>query len=262
MSEKLEKTTDYSIFEMHPCNRPLAERKLLEKSMQERGFMPSSAIHVKKTGKGKLKVIRGHHRLHCAKRLKLPVFYIIDDTDVDIFDLEGDGRVAWSMKDFALARSSDGDAACSYMIAFQKKHNLTMGVAASLVYGESAGSHNAQQYVKEGKFKVGDQSHANKVVCITDVLLELGISFATSMLFIKALSAAIRVPEFDTDVFLSKARLYPMNIHRRTSAGEYMDEIESLYNYQSKSPKSRIPLAFRAKEVQLKRQKTFGGTNK
>jgi hypothetical protein len=258
MKPRLESTNDYSIFEMHSCNRPLSEKPELEASMKKNGFMPSGAIHVRKNGDGKLKVIRGHHRLHYAKRLKLPVFYIMDDTNVDIFDLEGDSRVAWSIRDFAAARSSSGDRDCAQMLAFQRKHKLPVGIAASLVSGESAGSHNAQQQVRQGKFKVGDQSHASKVVQITDTLRELGLSFATSGLFVQAVSKAIRVPEFDSELFLSKARLYPMNIHRRSTGAEYMDEIEALYNYQSKSPKSRIPLAFRAKEVSLKRQRTFG----
>jgi hypothetical protein len=258
MKARLESTTDYAMFEMHPCNRPLAEKPELEQSMKTHGFMPSGAIHVRRNGNGTLKVIRGHHRLHCAKRLKLPVFYIVDETEVDIFDLEGDSRVAWSMPDFVSARAASGDKACAHLIEFQRKHKLPIGAAASLVAGETASSHNAQKMVKQGKFKAGDQSHANAVVQITDALLLLGVEFATSWLFVQALSRALRVPEFDGEAFLAKVRLYPMNLHRRASASEYIEEIEALYNYGAKSPRSRIPLAFRAKEVGMKRQRTFG----
>jgi len=258
MKPKLESTTDYGMFEMHPCNRPLAEKPELEQSMKTHGFMPSGAIHVRKNGSGKFKVIRGHHRLHCAKRLKLPVFYIVDETEVDIFDLEGDSRVAWNMPDFTAARAAAGDKACAQLLEFQRKHHLPIGAAASLIAGESASSHNAQRLVKQGKFKAGDQAHANAVVRITDALRDAGLEFASSWLFVQAMSRALRVPEFDGEAFLAKARLYPMNLHRRASAGEYIDEIEALYNYGAKSPRSRIPLAFRVKEVGMKRQRTFG----
>jgi hypothetical protein len=258
MKPELKVTTDYSIFEMHPCNRPLSEKPELEDSMRRHGFIPSSAIHVSPNGGGKFRVIRGHHRLHYAKRIKLPVYYIVDDSRVDIFDLEGDTTGTWSMKDFVAARSASGDKECSRLKAFREKHNLPIGVAASLVAGESAGSHNAQRQVKQGKFKAGDQAHAENVVKVTDELRTMGVDFAVSGLFVQAISRALRVPEFDVDLFLSKVRLYPMNLHRRTTTGEYLEEMESLYNYGAKTAKSRIPLAFRAKEVGLKRQRTFG----
>ncbi len=258
MKTKLEMTTDYSIFEMHPCNRPLRDKPDLERSMKEHGFMPSSAIHVRTNGIGKFKVIRGHHRLHYAKRMKLPVYYIVDNTDVDIFPLEGDTGASWSMPDFAAARAAAGDKACAKLLEFQKQHALPIGVAASLVAGESAGSHNAQRQVKEGKFIAGDPSHSLSVVKVTDTLRELGVEFAGTGLFVSAISKVLRVPEFDAELFVSKVRMYPMNIHRRSTVNEYIMEIEALYNYMAKSQKNKIPLAFRAKEVGLTRQRTFG----
>jgi len=257
-NEGLYKTTDYSIFEMHECNRDLKEKAELERSMKQHGFMRSGAIHVTPSKTGKLKVIRGHHRLDCAKRLGLPVWYIIDKTEVDIFDLEGDGTATWNLADFATARARSGDQDCCKLLAWAKKHNMPLGHAASLMTGESAGSHNAQKLVRVGKYRCEETKHAADVAEITDALLKLGVEFAKSGLFVSAISSALRVPEFNVAHFMSNASLYPANIHRRTSTGDYLAELEALYNYDVKLSKKRIPLAFRAKEVGMNRKRSFG----
>ena len=84
---KLKVTRDYDFFEMHNLNRPLHDDPLLLASMKKYGFMPSQPLQCVRNGGTKLKVIRGHHRLNYAKQLGLPVWYIVDDSNTDIFEL-------------------------------------------------------------------------------------------------------------------------------------------------------------------------------
>lgn len=255
---KLQCTRDYSIFEVHELNRPQHEDPRLLASMKKHGFMPSSPIQCVRNGKGKLKVIRGHHRLDYAKQLGLPVWYVIDDANVDLFDLEG-VKQAWSVKDFAYARASAGDANCAKALAFQKQHGLTLGAAVSLVGGESAGSGNKIRSIKDGTFKsTPDMAHANAVVAITDHCREKAIEFATASAFVAAVSLTLRVPEFDRDVFLHRVTINGQQMTKRSTVNAYLEEIEGLYNYQARG--RRIPLAFRAREVSKSRQIDFGRT--
>ena len=255
---KLENTKNYSIFEMHECNRDLKEKPELIASMKKYGFMPSCPIHVKPTEGGKLTVIRGHHRLDCAKRLGLPVYYVSDDTNVDIFDLEGDSGQLWNLTDFATARAGTGDKHYVKLITWAKKNRIPIGQAASLLHGESAGSHNAMKQIKKGSFTTKENKHSEDVAWATSEMIEAGVSFAKSSTFIAALSKCLRVKEFDVRAFVSKVRLYPSNLNKRSSINDMISEIESLYNYAAKSTKNRIPLAFLARQVGLKRQTSFG----
>ena len=256
MGPKLQVTKDYSVFELHECNRPLHEKPDLAKSMAEHGFMPSSPLQCVHSANGKLKVIRGHHRLHYAKRLKIPVWYIIDDSVTDIFALEG-GYQQWSVKDFAEARAKAGDKDCKALLEFTKQHELTIGSAASLLGGESAGSGNKSRGIKAGSFRVvADQSHAKAVVAITDRCRLKGILFATASAFVTAISLSLRVPEFDDKTFAHRVELYAANLRKRGTVTEYLEEIDALYNYAAKG--KRIPLAFRAREVARTRHETFG----
>jgi len=226
-------------------------------SMNKHGYMPSSPIHCRHNGGSGLQVVRGHHRLDCARRLGLSVYYIVDDSDVGIFEMEGDSRQRWTVADFASARAQAGDTQCAELLAFQADHDLTLGAAASLAGGETAGSANKSRTIRTGTFEIGDMQHAHAVVEITDLCRELAIPFATATSFVSAISRCLRVPEFDADLFCHKLRLHKGKLERRSRVDEYLDQIEALYNYASHE--RRIPLKHLAEEVARERKNTFGG---
>lgn len=253
-------TDEYDRFELHELNRDQHKDAKLKESMRKNGFPDSCAIHVRKNGGNKFKIIRGHHRFATAKELGLPVKYIIDRDDLDIYDLEGSTLSVWDSEDFSTSYANGGNHDYQQMLKFKEIHGLTLGAATALTGGESAGSGNKLRIVKTGSFKIGDQDHAKAVVSVTDLCRELGVEFATSSGFVTALSSAIRVPEFDVETFKSRVRLYPKMMSKRVGKSEYLIEIETLYNYGARG--KRMPLAMRAHEVSLERQRTFGGTRK
>lgn len=256
MKPTLESTKNYELFDLHELNRNLHDSSALRESMRKYGFRSSSPIHVTRNGQGKLKVKRGHNRLAVAMELKLPVWFIVDNDPMSIYDWEGDSRHLWNSEDFATSYMRGGSEDCSVLLAFRKAHGITLGAAASLVGGESAGSTNKLQAVKAGTFKVGDMTHAYAVARAIDVCKDLGLKFATSTAFVSALSSAMRVPEFDIETFKARVQLHPKMMGRRSNRNDYLLEIEALYNYGARG--KRMPLSMRAHEVGLERQRTFG----
>lgn len=254
---KLQCTTDYSLFEMHEFNRPLHDDPVLLASMKQHGFLPQWPIACERNGSGKLKIIAGHHRLAYAKQLGLPVYYVAHNTHVDICDVEGSRKGAWSMADHVRARAAAGNPEYLFLLNFAEAHGLPLAAAISLVGGQSAMSGNLAKDVYRGKFRVGDMTHAHAVVEITDYCHEQGIGFARISAFVGAVSSVLRVPEFDSRLFLHRVATYPAMMSKRTTVPECLREIENLYNYTSK-PSQRIPLAFMAVEVGKERQRTFG----
>jgi len=250
MKPRLESTRNYEMFEHHEFNRPTHEDSVLLESMKKYGFIPSLPIHCVENGSGKLKVKQGHHRLHYAERLKIPVWYIVDDSDADIFELEA-GKQKWSLGDFAQARIVAGNEDIARLVAFQKRHHLQLGAAARLL-SEVCGNKHKSRGIKTGEFRMGDSKHAIAVVGITDLCLEAGIEFAASTSFVGAISMVLRVSEFDPKRLIHRIRLYPASLHRRATVYEYLDEIEAFYNYNA-GKLTKSPLAFRAKEEAKKR---------
>lgn len=262
MGPKLKVTSDYSIFEMHEHNRPIHEDPILEKSMKDHGFLALFAIACVPLPNGKMKVKKGHHRLYYAKKFRLPVWYIVDTSkqasEISLYDIEA-GREKWTVPDYAASYASSGDKHCLTLLEFQKEHHLNIGTAASLLGGEGANSHNKIKSVKTGEFRIGgDQSHALAVTRILSRCRAKGMAFATSTAFAAAISSVLRVPEFNPRTFLERVDMYASKMNKRSSANEYLDEIETLYNFASRKP---IPLAFRAREVGRQRQAAFGDSN-
>lgn len=249
-------TDEYGRFELHELNRDIHEDPKLKESMRIHGFPDACAIHVRRNGGDKLKIIRGHHRFEISRELGLPVKYIIDDDELTIYELEGSTLPVWNGKDFAVSYAHGGSEDCRTLLRYQKKHGMTLGAAVSLCAGECAGSHNHMRRVKDGTFKIGDMKHANLIGDAVDFCKECGVEFATSAGFVAALSAASFVPEFDIETFKSRVRLYPKMMSRRTSKADYLIEIEAIYNYGARG--KRLPLTVRAHEVSLERQRTFG----
>jgi hypothetical protein len=249
---KLEKTIDYSIFQPHECNHDLMEKPTLLESMKRYGFMPSGAIHCVTLGKGMLKVIRGHHRLMYAKRLGLPVYYIVDNACPDIFFLEAIEKQQWSCDGFVQAYAKSGNPYYCRIMAFSQEHGLSINISSSLLAGESAGSGNQAMKVKRGEFKTGDIDHAMEVVRITDCCRAMGVSFATSTSFVNAVSAVLRTSSINKDRLLAQIRKYAHMMHKRTTRDEYFEEIEIIYNYRSRS--ELIPVKMRAIEIMRARQ--------
>lgn len=254
---KLRCTKDYSLFDTHEHNRRLHGDQALFESMKRHGFMPSSPIQCVRETNGKLRVIRGHNRLDCAKRLGLHVWYVVDDSNTDLYSLEA-GRQKWSIEDFARSRAKAGDAACLFLLDFMDTHKLKIGAAASLVGGESASSSNKANDVKRGTFRVADDlSHAYAVVSVTDRCLSLGVRWATSTAFVAAVSRALRVPEFDPNLFLHRLAQRPAALQRSSTAVGNIQQIEKVYNYGAKD--RRLALEFRANEEMRKRSAADNG---
>lgn len=253
----LRKTKKYDLFELHEFNRPIKHKPWLLESMARVGFMPSSPLHVipSPNGNGKFLIIRGHHRFHYAKRLGIPVWYVIDESNTDIHSLERDSGHSWSISDFAESHERAGDNDYMILMGFKRKHGLTLGSAAALVGGESAGSGNKIRDIKSGKFKCGDMTHANEVVVITDFCRKIGLGFATSTAFVAAVSMVLRIPEFNPAVFQHRLSLHHGMLMKRGTKKEYLEEIDALYNHQAKG--NRMPTKFRAIQVARERNVTF-----
>lgn len=241
-------TSDYSLFESHESNRSLHVDKALFESMRRVGFMPSSPIHCATNKNKKLKVIRGHHRLSYAKQLGLPVYYVIDDSNTEIGDLET-CQSKWSLEDFVVCHAHNGNPEYEHLLNFKTTHNLPMGAAASLVYGYTnmKCGQKLLQDIKRGTFKRGDMIHANKVAGLVDYCLNHGISFATNSSFISALSGVVAVNEFDSDHFTRKISSDPIRLRKRSTHKEYLDEIEDFYNFGVRLP-LRVPLSLLAQQ--------------
>lgn len=80
------------------------------------------------------------------------------------------------------------------------------------------------------------------------------LSFASTAFFVQALSRVIRVERFNTAHFKGKISTYVSLMDKQVDVQSYMQEIERIYNRQSRET---IPLTFMANQESKKWQKKF-----
>ena len=128
---------------------------------------------------------------------------------------------------------------------------MRLGAAISLLSGRGSADGAVVNLVKRGEFKILDISHANKVVAITDWCKNNRIKFATQTSFVHAVSMAIRIPEFDVELFKARVKTSGHVMNKRGTEKEYLEELENLYNYRSRKI---ISLKIKAEEISRSRR--------
>lgn len=253
MTAYVRSTPNYDLFELHSFNRDVIKTGPLEKSMRKHGWIDAYPMHVIKNGSGKFKIIDGHHRFEVAGKLGIRVKYIICNDSVDIIELIPTVN-QWTPQDYLMsyvrAEKSDYLAIKEYM----EETGIPLSLSISILAGESAGSNNKLLAFKSGKYKLGDQTHAEKIKDVIILMRDLGIEFANKSLFIQALSKMLWVKKFSVSHFKKKLSTHIGIIEKKPSLESYLIAIEQLYN---RGCKARLPLAFMATEAAKERQTSF-----
>lgn len=255
MSNVIKSTKNYEMFELHEFNRNVENISILETLMRKYGWIDGFPMFVVRQKDGRLIVYDGHHRLEVAKKLGIAAKYVVwEDVGISLPDLILSVQ-KWTVEQALASHIRAKHPAYIAIKEYMQETGIALGVSSSLLAGESAGSGNKSKAIISGKYKLGDQSHANKVKDIVLHMKACGISFATHSYFLQALSKALWVVEFDIARFKHKISSHASFFSKRPTVNDYLDEIETIYNRQSRE---RLLLSFLAKEKGKLRSKTFG----
>jgi hypothetical protein len=239
---KIQKTKNYDMFSANPHQRKFSETKCqqLMVKMKRNGFPPSMAISVYQEKPGKMVVNAGHHRLAAAKKLGIEVLYVVEHK-WSITELSDEGAVAtaWTLRDHVSNYAKEGNADYIELLDLESA-GLNLSQAASMLYGEQAGSGNAADFLKAGTFKIKTR---DQTIAWIDMKAEFGerVPCLTHRVFVSCWSKCMFTPEFDQDIFLKRLRSNPSMLDKCNTEDQMFRLIEELYNF--KSPK-KIPLAF------------------
>jgi hypothetical protein len=251
VKQELKTTSNYDLFELHSFNREVTKTADLEKSMLKHGFIGAYPMHVIRNGKGKLKIVGGHHRYAVARKLGIPVKYVVCENDVPtIHELEKATRV-WSLADYLNSYCQLGHEQYLTIKKYHERTGISLSQCISLCAGESAGSSNHKDKFKTGAYQCGDMQHAGDVALIVGDLRKMGIEYARKDKFVWAISKAARVELFDIAYFVKRAKANVGQFSVQPTVDKYLAMIEHVYNYLSK--RSRVPVVFLATEEMRKR---------
>lgn len=230
------KTKDYSQFILADGNRdykPDHAAKLAQ-SIVEHNMLDVFPVLCQMTKKGML-VIDGQHRLAACKKLEISVPYVV----VDGLDHSDMARInatvkAWGTKDFLQHFCSIGIDSYIQLREFVESTKIPVAVCVDLMSGSvsEGGGKGTSKAFRAGSFVVRDLDHARKVARLANLLNECGCRFSRERSLIKALHMIMRyTPDFDGSKLVNKSATNP--ICKRATWKDYVDVIESIYNYRT-----------------------------
>lgn len=245
MSYKLTTTKNYALFDLLPFNRDVKRLKPIEASMCKHGYIPAYPLHCIKNGNGKLRIKAGHHRFEVAKKLGLPVTYVVCDDNATVHELER-ATVPWKLEDYLESYCRVESEPHKIIQRYARETGISISQITSMLGGECASSNNLIPKLKNNTFEIKTTAHVDMVSRIVLGLKNMGISFATVRNLVSALSLLYYIPEFDADTFLHRVALNTGMFVRQSRVVDFLDMIEAVYNRQAKN---KVALAFLAKEA-------------
>ena len=248
---KIQQTTNYGKFLVNEINRDVKKTDMLEKSFLKHGWIDAYPMHVVANA-DMLTILAGNHRFTVAKKLGIPVKYVIcAGDDVTIHELEQSTN-SWSMQDYLTSYFRLGLKDYEYVENYRIKTGYPVSVCVSVCAGMTASGASTfvNRRFKNGDYTIGNIIHAEELFFVTSGLMEIGIKFCTNSNFLKALSKCIIVDQFSIKYFLKKAKTHKAIFEKKPNIELYMAMIESAYN---KGSRNSIPLVFLANEAARKR---------
>lgn len=247
MKPKLESTKDYNLFRFHKEQRPINPHhvKSLRQSMDKLGFLPSKPLQCIRNCTA-LILVDGHHRLEAARSLGLPVSYVVEENvDREAITLVNSKMKAWGLNDFIRSQCVRGNAEYKRLRSYIEG-GLPVGIAANLLAGRCAtGNGGMSAKVRDGSYKVTTTKQADALLDFINAL-KGACPHVQNAQFIKALSLAWYLKEFDLGTFKARMLTNPAMLPRYSNMEDYLRAIEEIYNHRSRA---RIAISFLAREA-------------
>jgi len=233
-------TNNYDSFEDNGFNRDFKKIGKLVDSMKIHGFHPGSPIDCRPTKEGMYEIFQGHHRFFAAKTLGIEFWAVINQSELNPWDLEIPST-PWSSTDYVTAHSRNGNLPVLAVSEFAKANNITMTLAAMLLDGFNNNSSAITSKLKQGTFKINNFEFATRVAWALNEIDLTGCGIAKRSSFVRALCKCMTVEGFDLFKFVKKCKKHASLLKPCANSNMYVDLIESIYN-RSVSIGQRIAL--------------------
>lgn len=233
-SARVFETTNYRLFHSNKHdNRPLDLRKhkKLEKSMLKYGFLKCFPIVCFRGTSGDLEVKDGQHRLAFAVKHQLPVYWIEDEANFDVAEINCTSKI-WSVADYARKFSENGLRDYAEGLAFAEQHGLAIGLSFAMLAGTTSFG-NIKGDFEDGKFKVKDRAWADAVATLYIHTGAMSPEVRNAR-FLEACMMVCRVDGFDHRRFIDGAKRCRDKLTSFSTKDAYLFMMEEIYNFGRK----------------------------
>src|SRR3984957_15984038 len=229
-------TIEYDKFAFLTGNRALAPYHVEEliKSIKKVNFLPQTPIIINKNGE----IIDGQHRLLAAKKLELPIYYIIHEnaTLVDAVLLNTSLK-NWNNTDYFNSYVSMKYPEYMTLRNFMDKYTLTLGMSIILLTQNYIHTNSIYRYFKMGKFVVGDLAIAEDMASLIKEL-----QYYCSSWHRREFLVALHNYREKTNPHMLASQLekYNLVITERSTWEEYLAQFEEIAKIKTKGDITNI----------------------
>ncbi len=243
ISTEIFQTTEYDLFGLIPCNRPIYPQHLkrLISAIESNNMLRQHPIRVRPNGM----VLDGQHRLMAAQELGIPIYYYIDEDKTDLKDiaLESAIRRTWSNADIMNLWVGLKYPHYLTLQGFIDKHPwMTISVAIAVCQGRQSNSYikgkNREDFIA-GKYKITDMAYATKFAAAIGDYMEY-INFGKHKKFMQTVSYLIRHPDYDHVRMMAQMDRAGHLLTKQFTKNDYLRAVEKVYNYRRTKKRVRF----------------------
>lgn len=225
-------TTNYDMFKFRSDNRAVLHQSHIDrliKSIQARNLLEMRPIIVNE----KMEVMDGQNRLLAAKKLGVPIWYVVEDglcaNDIILMNTSS----SWKPSDYLNFYIKHQNDEYIKLARFMEKHNFSLRVAINICIGQRKVS---MDQFKKGEFKFPEQDIDMQAEICHDTIAYIkkvnGYSpYTESARFWKALLKLVQHADFIQEHWLSNLSKMSNRLCPKASYKEYLETIKGVYNF-------------------------------
>lgn len=231
---KINYTSDYGTFRFLRGNRDLNETKVEKIIKSVNGglnFFKYCPILVNE----EMFIIDGQHRFFVCKKLKLPVFFVI----VPNFSLRQVAEInnntsKWKTRDF-MNCYIDADINKEHyetLLKISTEYKITFSTCINLLMYGKVGGGGMSEAFRNGDFKVNFETFTISLINQAQEFEKFEADWK-SRNFLQAIEKLQSSDKYDQQAVLKKLEKHDLTISSQTSSKEYLNHIESLFNFKN-----------------------------
>lgn len=234
------KTTNYSMFKFRNDNRTISQGHVnyLSQKMKEKGWIPGSYAVINEKGE----VIDGQHRINAAMKVGVPVYYTIEKkTGFDHIQDLNQSQKNWTKGDHIHGWVTKGNDNYIILERYMNKYP-EFKLTEMLMFLNNSQANISKQVFESGEFKVRSINTANEWIKNFQKLQPYFEKGYSKSIFVRAMLKVMlkKNDEFSFDEFVHKVSVRPGMIHMCGTVDQYVEMIETIYNYNRRGGKVNL----------------------
>ena len=229
-------STDYANFKMINGNRQLNESKIkriirdIHEGIDVLKYYPITVVE-----KGeRLEIIDGQHRFYIARKLKLPVHYIVMQKQMELPDIAkvNSNTEKWKTKDFINCYIQQGNDNYQKLQEFMDLYHFSATVSIKLLStgspGTEAGLLGMSDHFERGLFEV---KHWDEAIIIAEQVKRFeAFKYWRDRGFIIAIARIMASAKITIDELHEKWLKYPDMLQKQSGFKDFLFCLENIYN--------------------------------